>query len=156
MMRRFVAAVLAFSVCLAGIFAGEISASDSAAFNITSRTTFGLDLDDAYRFGLKQELTKFELVIGLVPYQKLSNRVNSPDAVGFIDFTLFHLDLLFAKALGYNAPGSATTNRYQTGEFVAGIAKGNWVFQMNAGGNEPFWSPWNKGLQFVNDKVKFS
>ncbi|AEE15637.1 hypothetical protein [Treponema brennaborense] len=157
MNKKMAITLLVFFTCLCGLFAGEISLSDSAAFNITSRTSFGVDLDNPYRYGLKQELTTFELVIGLVPYQKLSNRVNSSGAVGFIDFTLFHLDLLFSgKVLGYNAPGNATTNRYQTGEFIAGIAKGNWVFQLNAAGNEPFWSPWNKGIQFTNDKVKFT
>ncbi len=142
--------------------AGEASGGDSVSFNVSSVTSFGINLDDVWQYGLDQELAKFGLVLNLVPYQKLSNRVNADAAVGFIDLTLFHLDLLTTEGLGYNegAPDNTTTyvprNRFQTGEFIAGIASGNWIFQMNAGANEPFWSPWNKGLQFVNDGIKFT
>jgi hypothetical protein len=139
------------------LFAIDISASDSARLDIVSRTSFGIDLDNTYRFGLSNELTQLDLVFGLAPYQKLSNRINSSDAVGFIDITLFHLDLIKVnRSIGYNAPSGIGTNRYQTGEFLAGITKGNWLFQLNAMGNEPFTSPWNKGLQFVNDGFKLS
>ncbi|WP_304225808.1 hypothetical protein [Gracilinema caldarium] len=144
------------------LFAGDISLANSGSFNLTSRTSFGIDLDNTYRYGLKQELTDFQLVINLVPYQKLNNRVKSDTAVGFINLTLFNLDLVTSEGLGYNAgvPDSngayLRRNRFQTGEFLAGIAKGNWILQMNAGANEPFWSPWNKGLEFVNDGVKFT
>jgi hypothetical protein len=143
-------------------YAGEVSVADGGRFDITSRTAFGLDLDNTYRYGLTQELTKFNLILNLFPYQKLSNRVNSEEAVGFIDITLFHLDLMTSEDLGYNAGvpddngAYLRRNRFQTGEFLAGIAKGNWVFQMNAGANEPFWAPWNKGLAFVNDRVRFT
>jgi hypothetical protein len=138
-------------------FAIDISAGDSARLDITSRTSFGLDLDNTYRWGLKNELTQFNLVFNLAPYQKVSNKVNSPDAVGFIDVTLFHLDLIEGKkSTGYNTPAPIYTNRYQTGEFLAGIASKKWLIQLNAGGNEPFSSPWNKGLEFINDGFKFS
>lgn len=169
MKKRIITAVIA-CVCtitsFASLSAGEFTIADTASFNIKSRTSFGMDIDKPYRFGLKQELTKFELKIDLAPYQKLSNRVNSSDAVGFIGFTFFDLELIFDKnnaknnpnggGSGYNDPVTVKTNRYQTGEFIAGIAKGNWIFQLNAGGNEPFMAPWNKGLQFVNDGIKFS
>ncbi|NLJ10060.1 MAG: hypothetical protein GX438_06950 [Treponema sp.] len=144
------------------VFPGDISLADSGSFNLTSRTSFGIDLDNPYRYGLTQDLTDFQLVINLVPYQKLSNKVKSDNAVGFINLTLFNLDLVTSEGLGYNAgvPDNngayLRRNRFQTGEFLAGIAKGNWIFQMNAGANEPFWSPWNKGLEYVNDKVKFT
>jgi len=83
--------------------------------------------------------------------------VPSAEAVGFINVTLFHLDLIkVKKSIGYNDPGGIGTNRYQTGEFIAGIVKGPWLVQLNAMGNEPFTSPWNKGLQFVNDGFKLS
>jgi hypothetical protein len=137
-------------------FAIDISIGDGARLDIVSRTSFGVDLDNPYRFGLSNELTQLDLVFGLAPYQKLSNKVNSPNAVGFIDITLFHLDLLKTSSIGYNPPSNIGTNRYQTGEFLAGIVKGNWLFQLNALGNEPFTSPWNKGLQFVNDGFKLS
>jgi hypothetical protein len=139
------------------LFAIDISAGDSARLDIVSRTSFGVDLDNTYRFGLSNELTQVDLVFSLAPYQKISNKINSSEAVGFIDITLFHLDLIKVnKSVGYNAPAGIGTNRYQTGEFLAGITKGNWLFQLNAMGNEPFTSPWNKGLQFVNDGFKLS
>ncbi|MCX7656898.1 MAG: hypothetical protein N2Z76_10295, partial [Treponemataceae bacterium] len=162
-MRKKKGLVMVVLLMLVGmsLFSGEVSLSDSASFNLTSRTSFGIDLDNPYRYGLKQELTTFELVINLVPYQKLTNRVQTDQAVGFVNLTLFNLDLVTNEPLGYNAgvPESVAylkRNRFQTGEFLAGIAKGNWIFQMNAGANEPFWSPWNKGLQFINDKVRFT
>lgn len=164
MKTRILALSAALSILAGTAFAGEITLGDTGRFDLTSLTSFGVDLDHPYRYGLNQELLDFSLVLNLVPYQKLSNRVNSPSAVGFVDLTLFHLDLMTVEGMGYN-PGIdddngedayLTRNRFQTGEFVAGIAKGNWIIQMNAGGNEPFFSPWNKGLQYVNDKVKFT
>ncbi|MDR3284911.1 MAG: hypothetical protein LBS97_07025 [Treponema sp.] len=149
-------------LCMAAafsVFAIDISGGGSARLDITSRTSFGLDLDNPYRYGLSNELTQLDLIFNLTPYQKITNRVNSPEAVGFIDLTLFHLDLIYGDtSLGYHAPGSKPlyTNRYQTGEFVAGILNKAWLIQLNAGGNEPFTSPWNKGMQFINDGFKFS
>ena len=138
-------------------FAIEIPMSDSARLDIVSRTSFGIDLDNPYRYGLSNELTQLDLVFGLAPYQKISNRLNTTDAVGFINITLFHLDLIkVTPIIGYNAPAGIGTNRYQTGEFIAGVTKGNWLVQLNAMGNEPFSSPWNKGLEFINDGFKFS
>ncbi|MDR0644596.1 MAG: hypothetical protein LBG05_06765 [Treponema sp.] len=137
----------------------DISMGDSARLDIVSRTSFGIDLDNPYRYGLSNELTQLDLVFNMTPYQKITNRVNSSSAVGFIDITLFHLDFIYGDtALGYHAPGSTPmyTNRYQTGEFLAGILNKNWLIQLNAGGNEPFFSPWNKGMQFINDGFKFS
>ena len=153
---RITAIALLFILPVA-VFAIEISGSDSARLDVVSRTSFGIDLDNPYRYGLANELTQFDLVFGLAPYQRVSNKLNSPDAVGFIELTLFNLDLVKAiKGVGYNPPSGMGNNRYQTGEFIAGIAKGPWVFQMNAGGNEPFGSPWNKGMQYINDGFKFS
>ena len=147
--------------CIFYMHAGEASTDLTAEFNITSRTSFGVDLDNTYRYGLKQELTAFNLILHLTPYQKLSNKVNSSGPVGFIDLTFFNLDLMSDESLGYNAgvpdqKAYLMRNRFQTGEFLAGIAYSNWILQLNAGANEPFWDPWNKGIQFTNDKVKFS
>jgi len=139
------------------LFAIDITRDSNARLDITSRTSFGIDMDNPYRYGLANELTQVDLIFGLAGYQPLSNREVSSGAVGFIDLTLFHLDLIkVAKEIGYNKPGGIGTNRYQTGEFLAGIAKGPWLFQLNAQANEPFTSPWNKGLQFVNDGFKLS
>ena len=138
-------------------FAIDISMVDSARLDIVSRTSFGIDLDAPYRYGLSNELTQFDLVFGLAPYQKINNRLNTPEAVGFIALTLFHLDLIKVNNnVGYYPPGGIGTNRYQTGEFIAGIANGPWLIQLNAAGNEPFSSPWNKGMEFINDGFKFS
>jgi len=153
---RIVALIILLSLNVA-VFAIDISLNDSARLDIVSRTSFGIDLDNPYRYGLANELTQFDLVLGLAPYQQLSNRFNSSGPVGFINVTLFHLDLIKVnKNVGYNAPAPIGTNRYQNGEFLAGIASGSWIFQLNAGGNEPFSSPWNKGLQYVNDGFKLS
>ena len=150
-----------FLGCIIYMHAGEVSTDFSAEFKITSRTSFGVDLDNPYRYGLKQELTDFNFILHLTPYQKLSNKVNSSDPVGFINLTFFNLDLMSDESLGYNAgvpdqKAYLMRNRFQTGEFLAGIAFSNWVIQFNAGGNEPFWDPWNKGIEFTNDDVKFS
>lgn len=146
-----------FLFASAAVFAIDVSMSDSARFDIVSRTSFGINLDETYRYGLSNELTQFDLVFGLAPYQRLGNRLTTPDAVGFIELTLFHLDLIkITKKVGYSDPSGIGTNRYQTGEFLVGIAKGDWLIQLNAQGNEPFTSPWNKGLQFINDGFKVS
>ncbi len=147
--------------CIFYVHAGEASTDFTAEFNITSRTSFGVDLDNSYRYGLKQELTDFNFILHLTPYQKLSNKVNSSGSVGFINLTFFNLDLMSDESLGYNAgvpdqKAFLMRNRFQTGEFLAGIAFSDWIIQLNAGANEPFWDPWNKGIQFTNDKVKFS
>lgn len=154
-MKYLIPAVLFFLI-IADLSAGEIELDGSAEFRISSLTTLGLNIDEPYRFGLKNEMTSFSLIYHLFPYQELSNRIPSDEAVGYIDLTLFNLDILIKKALGYNPPGNLTTDRYQTGSFVAGIAWNNWVLQLNAGANEPFWSPWNKGLNYINDEAKFT
>ncbi|MCL2880277.1 MAG: hypothetical protein FWF29_08545 [Treponema sp.] len=153
---RVLAAVLLLTTP-AAVFAIDISVNNSARLDIVSRTSFGLDLDHPYRYGLANELTQLDLVFGLAPYQNLSNRLNTPGATGFINVTLFHLDLIRVnKDVGYHDPSNIGTNRYQTGTFLAGIANGPWLIQMNALGNEPFTAPWNKGLEFVNDGFKLS
>lgn len=161
-MKRLLLLALSALSCVCA-FSGEISLADGGSFDITSRTSFGVNLDHPYQYGLKQELTDFKLRLDLVPYQKLSNAVNSPTAVGFVNLTFFDLGLEFTPtntpnsgSSGYNAPSNAPTNRFQTGEFIAGIAKKEWIYQFNAGGNEPFWSPWNNGIQYVNDRVRFT
>ena len=153
--------LVVFFWCIVYMYAGEVSTDLTAQFNITSKTSFGVDLDNPYRYGLKQELTDFNLILHLTPYQKLSNKVNSDRPVGFIDLTFFNLDLMSDESLGYNAgvpdqKAYLMRNRFQTGEFIAGIAISDWILQLNAGANEPFWDPWNKGIQFTNDKIKFS
>ena len=132
--------------CIFYVHAGEASTDFTAEFNITSRTSFGVDLDNSYRYGLKQELADFNFIL---------------HPVGFINLTFFNLDLMSDESLGYNAgvpdqKAYLMRNRFQTGEFLAGIAFSDWIIQLNAGANEPFWDPWNKGIQFTNDKVKFS
>jgi len=157
-MKLFRIAVLILLIAIpVMVFAIDISANDSARLDIVSRTSFGIDLDNLYRYGFANELTQFDLVFGLAPYQRLGNRLNTTDAVGFIELTLFHLDLIkINRIVGYNPPSGIGTNRYQTGEFIAGIVKGPWLIQLNAAGNEPFASPWNKGMLFINDGFKFS
>ncbi len=156
-MKRLSIAVVLLVLLSAGVFAIDIPMSDSARLDIVSRTSFGINLDKPYQYGLNNELTQMDLVFGLAPYQKISNRLGTDKATGFINVTLFNLDLIKVfKKTGYNAPSTIGTNRYQTGEFIAGIVKGPWLIQLNAEGNEPFSSPWNKGLQFVNDGFKLS
>lgn len=160
-MNKTKTAIIILFCLVSAVYAGDITLGSGGEFKITSRTSFGIDIDNPYRFGLKQELTDFNLIIHLVPYQKVTNQVKSTGAVGFIKFTLFNLDLMTDEDLGYNAgipdqKAYLMRNRFQTGEFIAGIVKGNWIIQLNAGANEPFWSPWNKGIEFTNDKVKFS
>ena len=160
-------------------FAIEIATSSTARLDIVSRTSFGIDLDNPWRFGLSNELTQFDLVFGLAPYQEISNRPGGTRPVGFIQATLFHLNLLRTApdrdadreppgdtvsrpppgigGPGYNPPGPIWTNRFQTGSFLAGIAwGGSWLLQLNAGGNEPFLAPWNKGMEFINDGFRVS
>jgi len=60
------------------------------------------------------------------------------------------------QAIGWNAGEPIQTDGYQTTAFVAGIAKGPWLAQFNAGGNEYFREPWLKGMQYINDGFKFS
>ena len=153
--------LVVFLGCIFYMHAAEASTDLTAEFKVTSRTSFGFDLDNPYRYGLKQELADFNFILHLTPYQKLTNKVNSSEPVGFINLTFFNLDLMSDESLGYNSgvPDSKAflmRNRFQTGEFLAGIAYSNWIFQFNAGANEPFWDPWNKGIQFTNDNVKFS
>jgi len=156
-MKKFLVLLILLFLLSTVVFAIDIPMSSNARLDIVSRTSFGIDLDNPYRFGLYNEITKFDLVFGLAPYQQLSNRLNTPDAVGFINITLFHLNLIMTdQTIGYTPPRAISANRYQTGEFLVGIAKGPWLIQLNAAGNEPFTSPWNKGMGYINDGFKFS
>ena len=138
-------------------FAIDIAAGDGARLDIVSRTSFGIDLDNSYDFGLANELTQVDLVLGLLPYQEITNRGNTQDAVGFISLALQELNLIkYIRTIGYNAPEPIETDNYQTGQFVAGIAKGPWLIQLNAGGNERFTAPWFKGMEYINDGFKLS
>ena len=157
MKNILVVVVVLLVVISTASFAIDIPMISNARLDIVSRTSFGIDLDRPYRYGFSNELTKFDLVFGLTPYQQIDNRLTTPDAVGFISITLFHLNLIkTSSAIGYSPPGSISTNRFQTGEFLAGIAIGPWLIQLNAAGNEPFTAPWNKGMEYINDGFKFS
>jgi len=157
MKRNLITALALLLVMSASAFAIDIAASDTARLDVVSRTSFGFDIDYPWKYGLSNDLTQLALVFGLAPYQRVSNRLNSPEWVGFIELTLFHLDLIkINKGVGYTPMGNMQNNRYQTGEFVVGLAKDNWIIQLNAAGNEPFTEPWNKGMQFINDAFKVS
>ncbi|MCL2192232.1 MAG: hypothetical protein FWB78_02410 [Treponema sp.] len=172
-MKNRITAALALLLALpVAAFATDVATVGGARFDIVSRTSFGIDLDNPYRFGLSNELTQFDLVFGLAPWQELSNRPTTTQPVGFIQLTLFHLNLLWSNpdrhapstpptpppqpggsdGPGYNPPGPVWANRFQTGSFIAGIAWGSSVLQLNAGGNEPFFAPWNRGMEFFNDR----
>ena len=179
-MKNRIMVLALLPVLSATAFAIEIETSNTARLDIVSRTSFGIDLDNPWRFGLSNELTQFDLVLGLAPWQEISNRPATDRAVGFIQVTLFHLNLIRTSpdreadrvppgddpgiprpppgsgGPGYNPPGPIWTNRFQTGSFLAGIAWGPWLLQLNAGGNEPFFAPWNKGMEFVNDSFRLS
>jgi len=178
MKNRIIVALVLLLVLPGMAFAIDVATSGTARLDIVSRTSFGIDLDNPYRFGLSNELTQFDLVFGLAPWQQLSNRPATDQAVGFIQVTLFHLNLIQTApdreadreppgdtvtrpppgvgGPGYNPPGPIWTNRFQTGSFLAGIAWGPWLLQLNAGGNEPFTAPWNKGMEFINDGFRVS
>ena len=142
------------------VFSIDIRVFNGARLNIVSRTSFGIDLENPYDFGLSNELTQVDLVIGLLPFQEITNRGNTQDAVGFISLTLQELNLIkYERNIQYHPPtatGEIATDSYQTGMFIAGIALGPWLIQLNAAGNEPFTAPWFKGMQYINDGFKFS
>ena len=147
----------------AAVFSIDISVNGKARLDIVSRTSFGIDMDHPWVFGLDNELTQVDLVFGLAPWQELSNRVNTQDAYGFINITLQSLSLIrYDREVGYIDTGSSTrpanifTDAYQTTAFMAGIARGPWLVQLNAGANEPFFEPWFKGMEYINDGFKFS
>ena len=161
---RIAAVVLLLTLPVTVVFPIDLQTSNGARLDIVSRTSFGIDLENTYDFGLSNEFTRFDLVLDLLPYQVLSNQANTSDAVGFISLSLQSLSLIRYKdypdqdgeIVGWNPAASIYTDSYQPGELVAGIAKGPWLVQLNAGGNEPFTAPWFKGMQYINDGFKFS
>ena len=153
-----IAAVALLLILPALAFSIDIQMANGARLEIVSRTSFGIDIDNPYDFGLKNELTQLDLIINLLPYQEISNKGNTSDAVGFINVTLQDLSLIKWKnqKLGWNDGEPIWTDGYQTTAFIAGIAKGPWLAQFHAGGNEYFRDPWYKGMQYINDGFKFS
>jgi hypothetical protein len=160
-----IAALLILFVLPGAVFSIDIQTSNGARLDIVSRTSFGVDLEDPANFGLSNELTQVDLIIGLLPYQEISNRGNTSEAVGFISLSLQSFSFIKSKqdeasyrpgVMGFHSPGPIWTNNYQPGEFVAGIAKGPWLVQLNAGGNEPFTAPWFKGMEYINDGFRVS
>ena len=157
------AGLLAFALLAGGAaFAGDTGNPVHSEFRIKSRTSYGINLDETYNNGLKQELLDFAYVLHIGPGY-VSNYQNSDRAVGFINFSVYDMAITPVSA----SDGSADTlegsqgqgsfyDYWDSGKFSAGIAWRNWVLQLNGKNTESFWLPWNKSLEFTDDKIRVS
>ncbi|AEJ61822.1 hypothetical protein Spith_1561 [Spirochaeta thermophila DSM 6578] len=148
--------------------AKEVQMEQSAQLVITTRTSFGVDLDEPYKFGLLTEFPRIGLYYRLSPWQPLTNLVKSDEPVGFVEVTLHLMEIRFTNGQypddnnpgeiigwGWNDPSTAT------GYFApiylenmrAGIAWNEWILQLAAGGDDEFWKPWNRSLAYANERV---
>jgi hypothetical protein len=165
--RFIVGALLAFAAISAAV-PREVESDEGASLVVTTRTSFGVDLDHPERYGLRTEFPRLGLYIRLIPWQNVTNKVNSDDPIGFIDLNLGINEIRFTNGafpddnnpgervgMGWNDPTRATgyfAPLYLEG-MQAGIAWDNFVFQLAAGGDDTFWKPWNRNLSRTNEAL---
>lgn len=170
MMRKTLFTILAAAALAAPAFAIDISTASGAAMRITTKTSLGIDLDrPGERYGLKVEFPEFGVFYNMAPNQEVTNRVKSDKPAGFIDLSMDVQELRFTNGAknSYNSPGTNVGLDFNdsadqpTGYFgpfyvygfQSGIAYKDYVLQLAAGGNDSFWKPWNRTLEFLNDRL---
>jgi hypothetical protein len=152
-------------------FAIDVATSSGATLSIISRTSLGIDLDHPYKYGLKQEFPEFALYYNMAPNQELTNKVKSDKPVGFIDLHLDAQSIRFSNGanpddnmpagdsvgLDFNDPsqneGTGYFGPFYIYGFQAGIAYHDYILQLAAGGDDSYWKPWNRTLEFLNDRL---
>lgn len=167
-MKRIIVGALLVCAAVSVAVPREIESDEGASLVVTTRTSFGIDLDHPERYGLRTEFPRLGLYIRLVPWQNVTNRVTSDDPVGFIDLNLGLNEIRFTNGSypddnnpgervgwGWNDPTRATgyfAPLYLEG-MQAGIAWDGFVFQLAAGGDDSFWKPWNRSLTRMNEAL---
>jgi hypothetical protein len=149
--------------------AQDVETASGAYMAVTTRTSFGINMDHPERFGLRTEFPRLGLYYNMAPWQKVSNAVKSPKPVGFVELYLDALNVRFTNGtypddnnpgqtmgLGFNDSASRPTGYF--GPFYiygmqSGIIFNDDILQLAAGGNDDFWKPWNRSLAFLNDKL---
>ena len=156
-MKRIIVGALLVCAAVSVAVPREIESDEGASLVVTTRTSFGVDLDHPERYGLRTEFPRLGLYIRLIPWQNVTNKVNSDDPIGFIDLNLGINEIRFTNGafaddnnpgervgMGWNDPTRAT------GYFARCYLKGSgrtrrdisW-FQLAAEGIQ-FLEPWNR------------
>jgi hypothetical protein len=169
-MRRALCACVLFVAASAAAFAIDVSTASGATLDITTRTSFGVNLDNPGQYGLKVEFPEFGVYYNLAPNQEITTRVKSDRPAGFIDLHMDVQNIRFSNGsnpddnaskgsevgLDFNDSSSSTTGYFgpfYIYGFESGIAYNGYVLQLAAGGDDAFWKPWNRTLEFLNDKL---
>lgn len=154
--------------------AQEVQTTEGAHLAITARTSFGWDIDQPWKYGLITDFPRLGLYYKMSPYQLLSNKVKSNDPIGFVEVSLYPMEIRFTNGsypddnnpnnktnvgFGWNDPAK-NTGYYAPiylGGMRAGIAAGDWVVQLAAKGNYnaegDSWLPWNRNLGYYRESV---
>jgi hypothetical protein len=169
-MRKALCALLLLMAASTFTFAIDVSTASGATLSIISRTSLGIDLDNPYKYGLKQEFPEFALYYNMAPNQEITNKVKSDKPQGFIDLHMDVQSMRFSNGanpddntpagngvgLDFNDSAQQTTGYFgpfYIYGFQAGIAYHNYILQLAAGGDDCYWKPWNRTLEFLNDRL---
>ena len=164
MKRRFITktvqALIAATLTALPLWSKDMGNTFSSEFKIKSRTSFGIDLDNPFNSGLKQELIDFSYVMHIGPGYA-SNQFNSNGPVGFINFSVYDIAISpvtgdRTDSLEASSGNGSFYNYWDSGRFLAGLAWNNWLLSLNGKNTESFWLPWNKTFEMTNDKIRVS
>lgn len=158
-MKKLLMAILIVSI-LTNLSAKDLAIKEGAKIEITTRTSYGISLDNPDQQGLALDFTNLKLTYNMFNGGAISNKIVTNEPIGFMKFELGGMDLVWATNDGYNAddnnPGEDTNlgwNSADTGytypvyieRFTSGILWQDWLLQLAGGGDAPEnWRPWSR------------
>lgn len=144
--------------------AKDLTVKTQAKMDLTTDTSYGVNLDNPKQQGLKMDFAHFNISFNLANGGLTSNKIKSDDPAGFVQFEFGGLQFnwnntgaLYDKdannpgqntKLGFNSGGTGYTYPVYIERFVSGITwkafDGEFVAQLAGGGDAPEnWRPWS-------------
>lgn len=172
-MRKQLAFIAMAILSLYSALADELATKNSAKIEITTRTSYGVNLDNPNQNGLAMDFAELGIYYGMINGGFITNKIKTDEPIGFIQLELGSIDTRFTTANGLNPDdnnpatvGNDTNHQPDTDtgmgwnaanshtgywspvyieRLVSGIAWGDWLLQLAAGGDPPEnWRPWSR------------
>ncbi|HTH14487.1 MAG TPA: hypothetical protein VMB23_08825, partial [Spirochaetia bacterium] len=163
-MKKLLPLLLLPLLVLSSLSAKDLSVKTQAKIDITTNTSYGVNLDNPDQQGLRMDFSHFGISFNLANGGLVSNKIKSDGPSGFVQFEFGGLQLdwgntssLYDKDmnnpglttnLGFNSGNTGYTYPIYIERFVSGIQwrafDGEFVVQLAGGGDEPEnWRPWS-------------
>ena len=163
-MKKLLPLLLLPLLVLSPLSGKDLSVKTQAKIDITTNTSYGVNLDNPDQQGLRMDFSHFGISFNLANGGLVSNKIKSDGPSGFVQFEFGGLQLdwgntssLYDKDmnnpglttnLGFNSGNTGYTYPIYIERFVSGIQwrafDGEFVVQLAGGGDAPEnWRPWS-------------